>query len=71
MKTFNQLTKCQKEIAIEQATKIIKELTKDGIIDFGHGDELTNTNVAYYALAAAQGSYYSESGDRMIEGIVE
>lgn len=71
MKTFDQLTNSQKDDALDQAKRTIKELVKDGIINFGHGDELSDTTVGYYAQAAAEGSLYSEAGDRIIDGIVE
>lgn len=71
MKTFDQLSNSQKHEAIVQAKITLKELVQDGIINFGHGDGLTDTQIDYYAEAAAQGSLYSEAGDRIIEGIVE
>lgn len=71
MKTYDQLTNSQKEMALEQAKSTIKDLEKVGITDFGNGDGLTDTTIAYYAQAAAEGSFYSETGDRIFEGTVE
>lgn len=70
MKTFDQLTNSQKEQAVAHAASTIKDLLKEGIIDFGNGDNLTDTTIGYYAKAAAEGSFYTESGDRVIDGIV-
>ena len=71
MKTFDQLTNSQKETAIEFAKTEIKGLLKMGIVNFGDGDGLSDKTIQYFAIAAAEGSFYTEKGDTVVEGIVE
>lgn len=71
MKTFDQLTYDQKLIAVAHAEATLETLIQEGFLDFGNGDGLTKENIRYYAQAAAEGYYYSESGDSVIDGIVE
>lgn len=69
MKTFDQLTDSEKTEAVSQARITLCEMIEEGIVNFGAGDALTDKTIDYYALAAAEGSFYSEAGDRIIEGI--
>lgn len=71
MKTYDQLTNSQKTDAIAYAKDQLKSLLRDGIIDFGNGDGLSDSTIDYYAIAAAEGSFYAESGDLIVEGITE
>lgn len=71
MRTYDQLTNSQKDKAFSQAKLTVSDLVKYGLIDFGHGDELSDTAINYYALAAAQGSSYSETGECIIDRIVK
>lgn len=71
MKTFDQLTNSQKDEAISNARLIFRDLMQDPNIQlFGKSEEVTDETIGYYAKAAAEGSFYSESGDRIIDGIV-
>jgi|GEM_PF-5881483 len=70
MKIYDQLTNSQKEKAFIQAKLTIKDLVQNGFIDFGNGDELSDKTIDYYAQAAAEGSFYSKTGDLIVDGIV-
>lgn len=69
MKNFSQLGNKQQILAKQNVEQMIKDLVKEGFLDFGNGDQLTNKAIAYYVEAALEVSNFSKNGE-IFKGIV-
>lgn len=64
MKKFHELTKSQQEKAVSLAKIDMKECVQLGLITFKQ--KPTEAVMATYAAQAAEGSLYTESGERVM-----
>lgn len=70
MKTFDELTQVQKKAAIAFAEKELTQLVQDNAFDIGNEIELSTKHLRYMAMAAAEGSYYSDAGQPIMNEVV-